>query len=137
MLDFSKEQQLYKPVRRYFKNRSYSIQSIEVGFYEHSIDLFALSKSKKETIAVELKLKNWRKALQQTLIYQLCSDFVCVAMPKENIKQEAINEFSKFGIGVIAIYPSGYCRSLLEPFKSSVVRKKYRSRFIGLYGELF
>ncbi|GAG43766.1 unnamed protein product, partial [marine sediment metagenome] len=54
-------------------------------FYEYRIDLFAFSQKLDVTIAVELKLHRWRRALEQSLLYQLCADFVFIALPAPTI----------------------------------------------------
>ena len=130
MLNFKKEQQLYKPIEGFLKNKKYSHIYSELEFYEYRIDLFGYSKSNYMAVSVELKLKDWRKALQQGLIYQLCSDYVYIAMPKSFLHNKAINEISKFGIGIISVYPSGYCRTTLEPQASPVVKNQYKTWFI-------
>ena len=136
MLSFNKEYQLLKPVSRFLKNKYLNNSYEEVAFHRHNMDLFTYSKKSMETISVELKLKKWKKALQQALIYQLCSDYVYVAMPKSAIRKAILHKFKKFGIGIIAVYPSKYCRTVLEPRKSKVVNKKYKYDFIAKIKEL-
>ena len=130
MLNFKKEKQLYKPIENFLKNRKYSYVHSELGFYEYKIDLFGYSKSSYKTISVELKLKNWQKALQQSLIYQLCSDYVYIAMPKSFLHTKAVDEISKCGIGIISVYPSGYCKTVLGSQESPVVQHQYKTWFI-------
>ena len=51
-------------------------------------------------------------------------------MPKSFLHTKAVNEINKFGIGIISVYPSGYCKTVLKPQKSPVVKNKYKTRFI-------
>jgi hypothetical protein len=81
MTDFLKgiyEDDLYPPTIRYFRNLNYSIE-LEIPIHRNRIDLLAYDPEK--TIAVELKLKNWKRALRQAAYYQLGADLSYIAMP--------------------------------------------------------
>ena len=56
-----------------------------------------------KNVAVELKLRKWQKALQQAALYQLCSDYSYVAMPKHVAKGLEPEVFSAAGIGILAV----------------------------------
>ena len=130
MLDFKNEEQLCEPISRFLKNKQFSYICYELNFFEYRIDLFAYSNSSLETISVELKLRNWKKALQQALIYQLCSDYVYIGIPKSFLQLQTIEKMKQFGVGIIAVYPSGYCKTILKSQKSLVLKNRYKTRFI-------
>lgn len=119
------ESELYKPVMRYFKNKSFTSQMVEAEFFERRIDLYAFSRKLNKSIAVEMKLSNWKKALNQALIYQLCSDYVYLAMPISAMAAIEVGKIKGYGIGLIAIYDSGVCKRILEAKKSKYVKKNY------------
>ncbi len=129
MLDFSKEAQLLTPVFRFLKNKYVNPPCKELSFYRYNIDLFTYSKDM-EAVSVELKLIKWKKALQQALIYQLCSDYVYIAMPKTKINKKILQELQPFGVGVIAVDSSGHCRITLKPSKSKVINMRYKTESI-------
>ena len=72
---------LMLPAVRAHLARQYEHCTLELPFYEHRIDLYAYSVELDCTVAVELKLRKWRRALEQALLYQLCSDYVFIAVP--------------------------------------------------------
>ena len=79
--NFSREQDLLLSVARYFRNQTFSLQLEEVPFYEYRMDMYGYSRRENLTVAVELKLKKWTRAMEQGILYQLCSDLVYIAMP--------------------------------------------------------
>ena len=127
---YKEEKELYSSIKGYFINKSFRYSCEEIRFYERRIDIATYSNHKQQVISVEAKLTNWLKAFQQALIYQLCSDLVYVAMPKE--KFNCINQylFKKNGIGFLAVYSSGRCRELISPKLSESLRDHYRKGLI-------
>ena len=129
------EKSLLDPVSRFIRERGFNHQECELQFYEYRIDLYAYAFWRKKTLAIELKLRDWKRAFQQALIYQLCADLVYLAMPEETcrrIDQEAIR---RQGVGVIAVLDSGKCMQLIAPRKQTVVRKHYRDDYVRMVME--
>lgn len=129
-MDFKKEEQLCEPIKKFLKKKKFYQLYPEIDFYKHRIDILGYSKITGETVAVELKLKKWKKALQQALVYQLCSDYVYIAMPKASLHQSAISKIESFGIGIVAIHSSKRCETISKPSKSHLVKDRYRYKFI-------
>jgi hypothetical protein len=123
---FSKEAQLYDPVARFLRNQGFRLQLPEVPFYEYRIDLYSFCKKTDITVAVELKLTDWRRAFEQALLYQLCSDLVYVAMPERSANRVVREDFVENGIGLIAVQDSGKCQLLVQAIEHSEVRLFYR-----------
>ncbi len=95
-----KEIMLYKPVIESFKN-DFKIYK-EVRLYNRIIDLLLIGKiNQSPKIAMEFKLKDWKKALQQAYSYQLVADYVYIVMYEKY--ETLINEdlIKKNGIGLI------------------------------------
>lgn len=134
-MEYRWEVDLYIPLKKYLKNKSFRFLEEEVGFFERRIDVYGFSKIRNETIAVEAKLRNWKKALQQALLYQLCSDFSYVAMPVEVFSLIDLSVFERNGVGFIGVYPSGRCRELIKAKPSSVLKSYYRDELIPLSRE--
>lgn len=126
------EASLLAPVAGYFHRRSFRWQKNELQFYDHRIDLYAFSSTKNETIAVELKLNDWRKAFQQTLIYRLCSDWVYIAAPLKTCDRIDRDLLNLHGIGLLAVSDLGRCRCVLSPAVSIETRAHYRTAYIDL-----
>jgi hypothetical protein len=83
------------PVRKFLNREGYDRVIRELPFFDRSIDVYgvawadeAKTTNAANTIAVELKLRKWQKALHQAALYQLYSDYSYVAMPK-NVATDA------------------------------------------------
>lgn len=123
------ESDLLDPLSKYFRRKGFRWQQTEVNFYDYRIDLCGYSKSLDEIVAVELKMRKWRRALEQSLIYQLCCDTVFAALPRESISRNTIAEFSNHGIGLIGV-GSTRCVQVLQPTQSKEVRDWYRTEIL-------
>jgi hypothetical protein len=133
---FSKEKQLLKPVAKFAQEQGFCLQEHELPFYEYRIDLYGFSAHSNSTIAFELKLTDWRRALEQALLYQLCSDYVYIAMPERSTGKVDMTELRSQGIGLISVLESGDCSCLLPAALHSEVRQFYRSSQIEFMKEI-
>ena len=74
-----------------------------------------------ELVAVELKLHDWREALQQAMHYQLAAHWSYVAMPLHEavmpLRQRS--RLERQGVGLLAVAPTGEVRTLLEAKEST------------------
>ncbi len=129
---YHRENDLCLPVANYFRRRRYRLQKTEVPFYEYRIDVYCYSKSLNRTIAIELKLKRWTRAFKQALIYQLCSDWVYIAMPDSEVGKVDHALLKQYGLGLISVQPGGRCQEVLRAELSPVVRSHYRDNHIEL-----
>jgi hypothetical protein len=132
MTRFRWESDLADPVAAYLRGRSFRLQGVEVPFYEYRIDLYGYSRRESLTLALELKLTNWRRALQQTIIYQLTADLVYAALPTDNLTSQVQDAFSTYGIGLIGVGSNLRCRQVLAAQQSRDVRAWYREHFVSL-----
>lgn len=123
---FSRESDLFAPVAKFAMREGFRLQAAELPFYEYRIDLYGFSKKQDSTIAVELKLFDWKRALRQALLYQLCSDLVYIAMPQKSAVRVDRDELKLNGIGLISVDNFGKCSCLLEAAPHSEVRSFYR-----------
>lgn len=132
MTSFARESALLSPVAGYMRRRGYSRQCEELQFFEYSIDLYGLSIRDATTTAIELKLYRWSRAMQQAIIYQLCADFVYVALPTATIANVQLSAFSEHGIGLISVAEGPRCTIVLDAKPSRVVVESYRKFYTGL-----
>jgi len=78
MYPFYLELELVKPVSDYFKKQGYIVRyEVRIGYCRADILAF----KNDETTAVELKLRDWKKAIIQAKNYKLGSDYVYLAIP--------------------------------------------------------
>lgn len=71
-----------------------------------------------QVVSFELKLTDWRRAMIQAFRYKSFSNLVYVVMPEDATANASlhVNEFQKYGIGLLAFGPEGIrivCDSLL------------------------
>ena len=130
MIDITKESSLLNPVAGYIKRKGFSIQASELPFYERSVDIYGFSRKKNKTIAIELKLHKWKKAIEQALLYQLCADEAYIAMPKKFVGRVNLDLLVQYGIGLISISETGRCRKMVKARQSSVLRVGYKNDHI-------
>lgn len=147
MYSFSLELELIKPVSSYFKNQGYNIRrEVKIGFCR--ADLVAFKND--EVVAVELKLKDWKKAMIQLKNYQLGADFVFLAIPllkAYTILRKAEYYLKKDGIGLLVIKEKNcevrkiidakpskkkICNINIEEIKRNKKRNLYKRRYFSL-----
>ena len=134
--NFSREQDLLLSVARYFRNQTFSLQLEEVPFYEYRMDMYGYSRRENLTVAVELKLKKWTRAMEQGILYQLCSDLVYIAMPSNAIAAVDTALLGEHGLGLLSV-ESHRCRRVLPSLRSPVLRPHYRDQYLALFhGEI-
>ena len=97
------EYELFKPVVDYFESQGYVLRcEVRIGYCRADIVAF----KDDEVIAIELKLKDWKKAVVQAKNYQLGADLVFLAVPLfrvYSILRKAEHLLKKEGIGLLII----------------------------------
>jgi hypothetical protein len=135
MHTFLEEASLLQPVSGSLRRRGYRQQQDEVQFFEYSMDLYAYSAKTHRTTAVELKLYRWMRAFEQALVYQLCADFVYLALPIAAATRVELPLLQQHKLGLIGVQPGPRCVMLLAPQQSTVVMPNYRNFYIRLMQE--
>lgn len=130
------ETSLFDPVASYTRRKGFRRQQAELQFYEYRIDLYGFSRGRDETLAVELKLRNWKRAVEQALLYQLCADRVFIALPTRASSRVDPELLRQHGIGLIAVSDSFRCLQIVPALPSTVVRGHYRDTYIEMLLEL-
>jgi len=94
------ENQLNKNVFNYYSKLDKKIYS-EIPFMSRVIDLVLIEND--TIITFELKMKNWKKAIEQMQEHCIGSDYCYLLMPKSNISQNVKikikRELSFYGFG--------------------------------------
>ncbi len=130
MATFCKESALLAPVQRSLRRRGFGHQQDEVQFFEYRIDLYGYAASEQTTVAVELKLSRWKRAFEQALVYQLCADYVYLALPWQAAKRVEVPLLEEHGLGLIGVQPGPRCIVLCPAQKSNVTMPDYRDFYI-------
>ena len=125
-----RESTLLPAVRAYLKNE-YRHHTTELPFYAHRIDLYGYSVATDCTVAVELKLRDWRRALEQALVYQLCSDYVFIAVPVATALRVDLDQLRTHGIGLLSV-KGRKCVETLAAVPSQVLNPHYKAAYTAL-----
>jgi hypothetical protein len=135
MIQSRPERWLTLPVEKHLVRRGFTRVTTELPFFEQRIDVYGYAKTRNETVAVELKLTKWKRAVKQALLYQLCADLVYVAMPARSAKRVHREELSEHGIGLISVADSGRCAVMLPASRSHAVSPEYTTVYSQMLAE--
>ena len=75
----------------------------EVPVFSRSVDLVQYDNESHALTAIEFKIDNWKRAIQQALDVSMCFDFLAICIPEPKTKKclDSIEkECSKHGIGI-------------------------------------
>lgn len=119
-----------KPISAYLRHTGCDVVIPDLPFFDRGIDVYAIrSRPRRLAFAVELKLYDWRKALRQAAIYQLCSDFSYVALPSTTVPKVQLDQFRQAGIGILSIGVTGDVSIFLKARRSTEQREFYLDSF--------
>ncbi len=98
------EEDLRAPVRGYLEAQGYSVRD-EVWINGRIADLFAFTEE--DTLAVELKLTDWRKATVQAMAYQLGALYTYIALPLIHVPKvmRQSSTLRSRNVGLLAVAP--------------------------------
>ena len=80
-------------------------------------DILLKSKKNKKIITIELKLKNWKRALAQAYKYKSFSDvsYVCMDESNYDLVEKHLDMFKKYNIGLITISKNNKVKIVYKP----------------------
>lgn len=121
------ERSLRRPVHDFFNQRGYSV-SDEIALFARRIDIVATRR--REVIAVELKLHDWREALDQARLNLRVSNYSYVALqePSAGFSGRVLAQFIQYGVGLLCINSAAY--EVLRPVRSHVIQPSLRKGFL-------
>jgi hypothetical protein len=96
----------------------------EVRHYEKSIDVVAMCSNTCEIHAIEVKTRNWSRALQQAIVNLAVAEKSYVAMHSKYVHCVNVAELQENGIGLISVGSSwGEVEIIREAQQSAFVNK--------------
>lgn len=126
------ERDLYAPILREY-GKKYDLFE-EVKLYYRIIDLLCVNKSDRNLwIAMEFKMHNWKKALIQSISYQLVADYSYIVMYEKNIAGIDLDKIKQFGIGLISANTDSFrvvIKSEKNENKNNDLIKKIKERYL-------
>mgnify|MGYP006279165431 CR=1 FL=1 len=117
-----KEKTLHNYVEKEFSNFKFAH---EVKFFRKSIDFIYIDNDNNIN-AVELKIKDWRRSLNQMETNQLCANFCYLGIWHENRKSVSKKILKRNGFGLISI-SKNKCKLILSPKESSILKGEYKN----------
>ncbi len=129
-----KERQLLKPVCRLFPKL---VPVTEFPFKGKLIDVLFIKRKtgKGNLIAIELKIKKWKKAMRQAAVYQLFAHKVYIALPNDRLNDRVLETVTNQGIGVISIDLEKKllkAKIVRRPKPTNFLNKKYTEEVLDL-----
>jgi hypothetical protein len=119
------EREMYSPLESFFRKKGFQTFR-EVPLLTRRIDLVCINRG--SVVAVELKVKNWQKALQQALSYRLCANRVYLAVAKQFVHRVDCSMCEDFGIGVLGV--DGNVNVVLEAMLSPIIHASLLRRIL-------
>jgi hypothetical protein len=115
-----RETDLIAPLVKTYAEKGYRAFA-EVQLSSRWIDVLLVHEENEETIAVELKLTDWKRAYRQAKVYPIAADYVYVGMPEQYIHRalEHSDYFQGLGIGLLSI--NGKAVEIVQAHKSSIL----------------
>lgn len=125
-----KEDMMSRPVRDYLTRIGYTKVYEEVPVFHCVMDMYGSNPTAGETAAVEMKVSNWRRAVRQARIYQLCADAVYIAIHEDYAHRVCLDQLRKTGLGLLVVSVGRSGRGsgdVLErlPASASSIRRDY------------
>ncbi len=130
-----REVDLLSAVTRHLRAWGYQTYT-EVPLMSRLIDVYGVRRADRKTVAVELKVKNWRQALRQARNYLLAADQVYVAVPNAHVAPPLRRRelFREMGIGLLAI-DGQETHVLIRPRASRYSRDGFKRKLISLVSD--
>lgn len=130
------ECQLQEAVAEHFRKQG-SIVMPEMQFFTKRIDLFAVDRASLATLAIEVKISDWKRAMAQARAYLLCADYVYIALPSDLAYNVATKDFDIDPVGLLAVevsegFPQEWNVSIVIPARISILKNdQYLDRLRG------
>lgn len=111
------------------KREGYDVRT-EIANMGQSIDIVAVREEK--ITAIEVKVKDWRRALDQCRAHELIADYVCVAVGTVSVSAALLDAAKKRGYGLIHIRSAaGTCEWVRAAQQSTHVWLPQRRHFVS------
>lgn len=122
------EQELFLPIKRLFPAKHYLVRR-EIPFNAKIIDVLLMDMKTHRLIAIEMKIRRWKKALRQAAVYQLVTSQVYIALWYRHINEVNKELIGKYGIGIIEVKKNGpktlKAKIILSPKQLKLLNRQY------------
>lgn len=123
-----RENDLRQPVHQFLEKKGFKVLD-ERKLFARKIDVVGRRRS--DVVAVELKLSDWKAAIEQARLNLRVSDFSYIALqdPLGRFGSSLFIEAIQNGIGVLSV--NGVASETLRPHRSSVIQRLLRRNFLA------
>lgn len=93
-------------IRSFLEKQEFRVAT-EVPMLSKKIDIVCIDPGKLHIIAIEVKMQEWRRGLQQAITYRICSDFVYLAIHRtfsHRVDKKLLQEMS---VGLMVVDRNG------------------------------
>lgn len=118
---YTREISLQRDVRHFFEKQGYNTY-LEVPSLGRSIDLVYFKSE--EIVAVELKLSDWKRAIEQARDHLLAVEYSYVCLPRRKKTSYLIESFNESPVGLIFAKNNGRYIDLEEIIPAEKSNKK-------------
>lgn len=122
------EEDMKQSVRNYYIHNNYEVYP-EVRLFSRNIDLIAKKKSK--IVSIELKVRNWKKGIQQSYLNLRVANYSYLALPDpiwNRINRRIYVDAFTHGIGLLSV--DGTVRQIMRPERSNKIQPLLRLKFL-------
>ena len=120
------ENELVHSVSLFLAEQGYRVRA-EVPSLGQSADLVATRG--RWVSFIEVKVRDWRSAINQCKAHKLVGDFICIALGTKNISEAVKQATANEGIGLIHVLADGTCSWIVKPVLNARVWQPQRRRF--------
>jgi len=124
-----KELELYPAIEKFLEKGGYQYHK-EVKVLSRSIDIIAIKK--KKVVAIEVKVENWKRALQQALTCRLCAHEVYIAIWHEFFHRIPKSLLKKYHIGLLVVNEID-AQIIQKPRKSNIIHKTVMNEMLDMF----
>lgn len=130
-----KEKVLYGIIESHLKKKGYSVfQDFPTGRWNSKrVDLIGVKTISKEIVSVEVKIRNFRRTVEQACYRLFFSDFVYLAFPYQyanHVVQAYRSVFKKYGFGLMSVDRD--VEVLIPPIRSTLLNEDFKNYIIDL-----
>ncbi len=125
---YGTEEDLRLPIREFFSGRGFRVYD-EPRLMTRNIDVVAQKAS--EIHSVELKIRDWKRAIAQAYLNLRVADYSYVALPESvfaRIDSILLPEVRSCGVGLISV--NGVARELIQAQPSTKLQPHLRQRLL-------
>jgi hypothetical protein len=123
------EAEMVSLIKTFFEKKGFKVTT-EVPMLSKRIDIVCLKAETQDVIAIEAKLKNWKRGIRQASTYRIGSDFTYLAIHRSVSHRVDERLLEETNIGLIVV-DKNKIEILFEASKHMITHQKIREDIIS------